>query len=165
MSDEILIKSEEEASSKADEAEKFLTFFVDEQLFAIPSNHVVEIISMQKITYMPKLPPFVKGVTNIRGKIVPLIELRMRFNKVSIPYDERTCMVITETDDCSIGYIVDKVNDVTDVTPNQISQPPRISDSYAKYITGVAKVSDGIALLLDIAMIVVDENVQEELQI
>lgn len=147
-------------SEKLDGAElttKFLTVKIADQLYAIPCNHVVEILGIQKITYMPHAPEYVKGVTNIRGKIVPLVELGMRFGKDSIVYDDRTCVVITEVEDTSVGYIVEEVCSMTDILTDDLSEAPRIADSSAKYIKGVAKMEDNIALILDLTKLNIDD--------
>ncbi len=140
-------------------AEKYLTFFIDEQLFAIQSSNVVEIIRMQPITFMPQLPPFVKGVINLRGKIVPLIDLRLKLNKAPIEYDDHTSIVVVETGEFSVGFIVDRVNDVTDISKNQISDPPRLAkDATNNYLTGIATLESGVALLLNVMKLLVEDE-------
>jgi purine-binding chemotaxis protein CheW len=130
--------------------EKHLTFFIDNQLFAIQSSHVVEIIRMQPITFMPKLPPFVKGVINLRGKIVPLIDLRLKLGKEPAEYDEHTSIVVVDTGDVSVGFIVDRVNDVTDIAKDQISESPKLAKSAENnYVTGIATLENEVAMILD----------------
>jgi purine-binding chemotaxis protein CheW len=139
--------------------EKYLTFFIDEQLFAIPSSQVVEIIRMQPITYIPKLPPFVIGVINLRGKIVPLIDLRLKFNKEPREYDDYTSIIVVETGDLSVGFIVDRVNDVTDVSKNQISDSPKLAkDTTNGFITGIATLFGEAVMLLDTMKILSDDD-------
>lgn len=130
--------------------EKYLTFFIDEQLFAIQSSQVAEIIRMQPITFMPKLPAFVKGVINLRGKIVPLIDLRIKLGKTPIEYDEHTSIVVIEAGDINVGFIVDRVNDVTDISKNQISDSPKLAkDTTTNYVTGIATLENEVAMLLN----------------
>lgn len=133
------------------ESEKYLTFFVNNQLYTIPSSQVIEIISMQTITYMPRLPEFVKGVINIRGKVIPLIELQLRLKKTSAAYDEHTCIIVVELGDTSVGFIVDRVHDVTDISISQISPAPKVSKTERQndFLSGIAKLPDGIAMILD----------------
>ena len=139
--------------------EKYLTFFIDEQLFAIQSSQVVEIIRMQPITFMPKLPPFVKGVINLRGKIVPLIDLRIKLGKVPMEYDEHTSIVVIELGDASVGFIVDRVNDVTDISKNQISDSPRLAkDVTNNYVAGIATLENEVAMLLNPISILTEEE-------
>ena len=142
----------------AEEFYKLLTFYVDEQLFAIPSDQVSEIMSIQKSTYLPHLPLYVKGVTNIRGKIVPLIDMRAKLEKEERAYDERTCMVITFVSDGMIGYIVDRVHDVIDVEKSQISDPPSLGEETERYLQGLVKTNDGLALLLDLEKMMNENN-------
>lgn len=154
MNSMVEINSSMDNSEVLDGAElitKFLTVKIAGQLYAIPCNHVVEILGVQKITYMPHAPKYVKGVTNIRGKIIPLVELGMRFGKDAIVYDDRTCVVITEIDDTSVGYIVEEVCSMSDILKEELSEAPRIADASAKYIQGVAKMEDNMALILDLA--------------
>lgn len=141
------------------EKEKYLTFFVDKQLYSIPSSQVIEIISISPVTYLPKLPEFVKGVINIRGKVIPLIELQLRLKKTSAVYDEHTCIIVVEIGDNSVGFIVDRVHDVTDISKSQISPPPKMSNAEKEreFLAGIAKLGDGIAMILDTAKTIADE--------
>lgn len=142
--------------------EKYLTFFIDSQLYAIPSNQVIEIIRMQPITYMPKLPEFVKGVINLRGKIVPLIDMRLKFSKEEIPYEERTSIIICEVEDMSIGIIVDSVNDVSDISASEISNAPKFTnDSGNGYICGMVHLSENVAMLLNMENILANRDTIE----
>lgn len=138
------------AASENTLTEKYLTFFIDEQLYAIQSSQVVEIIRTQPITYIPKLPSYVIGVINLRGKIVPLIDLRLKFNKTPREYDDYTSIVVVETGDLSVGFIVDRVNDVTDVSINQISDAPKLSkDTTHSFVTGIATLLGQPVMILD----------------
>ena len=141
---------ETEALDGAELTTKFLTVKIAGQLYAIPCSHVVEILGMQKITYMPHAPEYVKGVTNIRGKIIPLVELGMRFGKAPFVYDDRTCVVITEIEDTPVGYIVEEVCNMSDVFQDDLSEAPQLADTSAGYVSGVAKMGDDIALVLDL---------------
>jgi purine-binding chemotaxis protein CheW len=130
--------------------EKHLTFFIDDQLFAIRSSQVVEIIRMQPITFMPNLPAYVKGVINLRGKIVPLIDLRLKLGKEPMEYDDQTSIVVVETDDMSVGFIVDRVNDVTDISTDQISESPKLAKAVENnYVSGIATLENEVAMVLD----------------
>lgn len=142
--------------------EKYLTFFVDSQLYAIPSNQVTEIIRMQPITFMPKLPEFVKGVINLRGKVVPLIDMRLKFSKEPLEYEERTSIIICDVDDMSVGLIVDSVNDVSDIAENEISNAPKFSnDSGNGYINGMVHLDTNVAMLLNMSNILANKEAVE----
>ena len=142
--------------------EKYLTFFIEGQLFSIPSSQVVEIIRMQPVTFIPNLPPFIIGVINLRGKIVPLVDIRLKFNKTPKEYDDHTSIIVAETGDLSVGFIVDSVNDVTNVSKNQISETPRFArDTANHYVKGIATLNENAVMLLDIEKILSDgEEVQ-----
>ena len=168
MATENLLKTiSPEATSPNLEAvitEKYLTFFIDKQLYAIPSGEVVEIMSMQPITYIPNLPSFIKGVINLRGKIVPLIDIRIKFNKDELPYGSRTNIIVVETNDLNAGLIVDTVDDVIDVYQDQINK----SQNYSKnndnnYVYGIITMNESI-MMLDLLKILDDQNAQYHIQ-
>lgn len=144
--------------------EKYLTFYVDSQLYTIPSSQVIEIISMQDVTYMPKLPEYVKGVINIRSKVIPLIELQLRLKKTPAKYDEHTCIIVVEIGDISAGFIVDRVHDVSNIAEHQISPPPKISNNERQnaFLLGIAKLNDGIAMVLDSMKTMQDDEKKKE---
>lgn len=146
-------------NSEMEKKEKYLTFFIEEQLFAIPSSQVVEIIRMQPITYIPKLPSFVIGVINLRGKIVPLIDLRLKFKKSLRDYDDYTSIIVVEIGDFSVGFIVDRVNDVTDVSKNQICESPKLAkDTTNSFIMGIATLLGETVMMLDVMKILTDND-------
>lgn len=117
------------ANSDTLSTEKYLTFFIDEQLYAIPSNEVIEIMCMQPITHIPNLPPFIKGVINLRGKIVPILDMRTKFDKEPVSYGSRTNIIVAETEDLNAGLIVDTVNDVSDIAKTQIQKSQNFSQN------------------------------------
>jgi purine-binding chemotaxis protein CheW len=146
-------------SSDNDFTEKYLTFFIEEQIFAVKSSSVIEIIRMQPITFMPKLPPYVKGVINLRGKIVPLIDLRIKLGKEPKEYDEHTSIVVLDTNDTSVGFIVDRVNDVTDIAKSRISDSPKLAkDSDNNYVTGIATLDSEVAMILNPVSILTENS-------
>ena len=144
-------------------SEKYLTFFIDGQLYAVPTSQVVEIIRMQTITFLPGLPAYVKGVINIRGKIVSLIDMRLKFHKEEKEYDGQTSVIITEIGDMNAGLIVDTVNDVTDVAANQLSESPKYKKRAGnRYVCSIASLPYGSALVLNVSK-VLDESGPENL--
>ncbi|HHV31951.1 chemotaxis protein CheW [Caproiciproducens sp. LBM24188] len=156
--EEVLEKASQSSAENVP-TEKYLTFFIDGQLFALQSSQVVEIIRMQPITFMPHLPPFVKGVINLRGKIVPLIDLRLKLGKPEIEYNDRTSIIVVETGEFSIGFIVDMVNDVVDVSNNQISESPRLGkDITNNYVSGIATLEHEVALILNLTKLLTEDS-------
>ncbi len=130
--------------------DKYLTFFTDNQLFGIPIADVVQIVGVQEITPIPDFPNYAKGIINLRGSIIPIIDVRLRLHKEEAGYTERTCTIVTNINDVSIGFIVDAVNEVTNIEKDNISQPPKVGKDYVNtYITGVAKIDNKVVLLLN----------------
>lgn len=157
MAEDILVKNNTQVENGS--MEKYLTFFIDGQLYAIPSSEVVEIIRMQPITFIPKIPPFIIGVINLRGKIVPLVDVRLKFNKEKREYDDHTSIIVAEVNDLSVGLIVDSVNDVTNIAKNQISDTPRLSkDTTNSFVKGIATLNENAVMILDIERILADED-------
>lgn len=135
---------------------KWLTFWLDHQLFGISIINVEQIVSMQPITKIPEYPYYAKGIINLRGNIIPLIDLRSRLGKEETEYNDHTCIIINKVQGSLIGFIVDEVDAVIDISADIISKPPRMSDDAANsYLTGIARIpgEDGapekIVLCLD----------------
>lgn len=130
---------------------KYLALCLDDQQFGIAIDFVVDIIQVQPITRVPNCPDFIKGITNLRGKVIPIVDLRIRFGKGTKDYNERTCIIVLEDDGSSVGMIVDSVSVVLDLEDEQISPPPSFSQGIeTKFISGVGKGGDGdVTLILD----------------
>ena len=134
---------------------KYLTFTLGEEEFGIGILKVREIIGLMPIRPIPKTPDFVKGVINLRGKVIPVIDLRTRFALNARPYDERTCIIVVEvsglSDETSMGIVVDAVNEVTNIKEDQVEATPSFGVSLdTRFILGMAKAEDNVRLLLDI---------------
>jgi purine-binding chemotaxis protein CheW len=141
---------------------KYLTFWTDSQLFGVPISDVVQIIGIQEITPIPDSPAYAKGVINLRGSIIPVIDVRIRFNKPEEIYNERTCIIVTQIDESFIGFIVDSVDEVTNISDENISPAPRVSrDRTNAYLNGIGKVESKVVLLLDTSKILNDQEIQE----
>lgn len=139
-------------------AERYLTFFTDGQMFGISTAAVVQIVGIQAITRMPDAPAYVKGVINLRGDVFPVIDMRLRLGHPQVPYNERTCIIVTQINGSAFGFIVDAVDEVRDIAKAQISPPPRISCTSANdYLTGIGRLATGqgkqdqMVLLIDAA--------------
>ena len=137
---------------------KYLTFITENQLFAIPIYDVVQIVGMQKITDMPDSPNYVKGIINLRGSIIPVIDFRLRLGKQENEYNERTCIIVTNIDIQEIGLVVDEVDSVLNIVDEYISKPPQMNVTSNSYITGIATLANKVILILD-AAIILNENV------
>lgn len=129
---------------------KYLTFWMEGQLCGIPIRDVVQIIQMENITVIPEFPDYAKGVINLRGDIVPVVDIQLRLNKPAVNYTERTCIIVTSIRDRYVGFIVESVVDVPDIPKTVISPPPTIAgDTAGSYMIGVARLEDGLVLLLE----------------
>ncbi len=129
---------------------RFLTFLLDSEIFGIEIKYVTEIIGLQEITKVPEVPDYVKGIINLRGKIIPLIDVRLKFGKESIPYDDRTCIIVIDVKGVSIGLIVDNVDEVLTIDDSNISAPPENKTGFEnRYIKGIGKANNQVQLLLD----------------
>ena len=147
---------------------RFLTFYLDKDVYGIEIKYINEIIGIQKITKIPEVPHYAKGVINLRGKIVPVIDLRLKFKKEEKEYDDRTCIIIVSINDILVGLIVDNVDEVAKIPKENIAQPPDYKVGFHnRYIKGIGKNddSDTVKLLLDCEKILTDDEYEEIAQI
>ena len=128
---------------------KFLTFSLGDVYYGIDIMYVTEIVGIQPITIVPELPDFVKGIMNLRGKIIPVMDARLKFKKEAIDYNDRTCIIVIDVLQLSIGIIVDAVSEVIIISDENIVDPPNLNSSGRKYIKNVGKTEDNIILILD----------------
>lgn len=141
---------------------KYLTFWMEKQLYGIPIVDVVQIVQIQEITTVPEFPYYAKGIINLRGSIIPVIDARIRLGKEEAQYAERTCVIVTNIHDNYIGLIVDMVHEVTTITTENIAVPPHQADGAAEaFLTGVGKRDGKIILLLDTQRVLGNEQVNE----
>lgn len=134
---------------------KYLTFFLDNEEYGIEILKVQEIIRMQSITSIPRTPPFIRGVINLRGKVIPVMELRTRFDLPHHDDDEKTCIVVVrikrEDGELATGIIIDEVKEVVDIAAEYIEQTPSFGASIdTGFIMGIGKTGDTVRMLLDI---------------
>ena len=128
----------------------YLTFRLGDEDYAIEIRYVTEIVGMQKITEVPDMPGYVKGVVNLRGQVIPVIDMRLRFNMIERSYDERTCIIVINLDGRQVGLVVDTVNEVRSIDEMNVSPPPKVGGNHcAQYIHGLGKVGEEVKILLD----------------
>ena len=149
-------------------AGKYLTFNLMNEYYGINVDWILQIIAIPEVTMIPKTPPFVKGVINLRGKIIPVMDLRLRFNLPLQEYDERTSIIIikikNDNSEIYIGFIVDKVNEVLDIDEQETEQTPTFGvDMDTQYILGMAKVKSKVTTLLNINEILT-QNIINQLE-
>ena len=145
---------------------KYLTFEIDNKVYAILIKHVTEIIKIQKITDVPDLPEYIKGIINLRGKIIPVMDVRLRFGKEPIEYNDSTCIIVIDIDDISLGLIVDNVSEVLKISKEKIVIPPDMNKkSEDKYVKAIAKINESVKFILNSKKLISDKNVDSLLKV
>ena len=146
-------------------AGKYLTIVLDNEAYGIAVLKVREIIRMQKITPVPQLPAFVRGVINLRGRVIPVVDLRVKFG-LKAEFAERTCIVVVQVKQSAeqtvhMGLIVDSVEEVVTLTPDEIEPTPDFGTrTNTEYLLGMAKVKGQVKTLLDIDQVVSPDTVR-----
>jgi len=132
------------------QAGRYLTFASGKDTFAIEIRHVTEIVGMQPVTSLPEAPEYVKGIINLRGQIITVTDLNIRFKKKPEPYDDKTCIIIIDTGEESLGLIVPRVADVVNIEDEYVEAPPdKGLGVKSKYLKGIGKIGNEIKLILD----------------
>ena len=139
---------------------KYLSFFLDQECYAMEISFITDIIQMQPIATLPEVKHYVKGIINLRGEIIPVMDVRLRFGKPEIDYNERTCVIVARTGGLCVGLIVDSVSEVIQIPDESISQPPKINGSSNRFIKSIGKVGQEIKLLLDFEKLVADDELE-----
>jgi purine-binding chemotaxis protein CheW len=144
----------------------YLTFKIEDEVYGFDISYVTEIVGIQPITSIPEAAGYMKGIINLRGRIIPVIDLRLKFNRQEKVYDGRTCIIVLSYGNTVIGFIVDSVSEVITLKEEQLVPLPsygkELKENYVKYI---GKAANGIKLLLDCNRIIGKEelNVIEDL--
>lgn len=143
---------------------KYLTFTLANEDYGIGILKVKEIIGMMPITSVPRTPNYVKGVINLRGKVIPVIDLRVKFDMGQSDYTERTCIIVVEIDNISetvlIGIVVDSVSEVLNIQEDEIEETPAFGTQLdVDYILGIAKTEGGVKILLNIDKVLSDQEI------
>ena len=157
MRSAVIEKSEIGAVATDQRAGKYLTFILGREEFAIRVLKVREIMGIQDITAVPQTPGYVKGVINLRGKVIPVVDLRLKFCLPEMEYTARTCIIVVQVQTAGIslqtGIVVDEVSEVLNLAAADIEDTPDFGDgagSATSYLLGMAKVKDKVKILLDI---------------
>lgn len=148
------------ASINTSRGGKYLTFILDTEQYGLEITKVREILGVLPITPMPQAPHFVKGVINLRGKVIPVIDARTKFGMMEKEHTPETCIIVVDVNNTWIGMIVDTVKEVMDITNDQIEDPPNFGmggDSGA--ILGLGKMGDKVKILLNIDKVLADLDV------
>ncbi|MBE1425233.1 CheW protein [Desulfomicrobium apsheronum] len=144
---------------------QYLTFGLGEEVFALETGSVREVIELVSVTRIPKTPPYMRGVINLRGHAVPVVDLRIKFDMPKAQDTVNTCIIIVdvevEGENCYMGAIVDSVREVFEMTSDQINPPPRMGTSIrADFIRGMGKQNEEFIMILDIGKVFSPEELQ-----
>ena len=128
-----------------------MTFYLAEEEYGIEILRVREIIGMMKITAVPRTPEYIRGVLNLRGKVIPVVDLRLKFGMEATEQTEETCIIVVETEDSERGIIVDKVSEVLAIPVDAAKPPPYFGEEVdTSYIRGIGQTEGRVQMLLDI---------------
>ena len=161
---ELAEKMDQAVKVMAEREGKYLTFVLNEEEYGIGILKIKEIIGMMPITTVPQTPEFVKGVINLRGKVIPIVDLRARFGMDTIDYTERTCIIVVEIEGAAdmmmIGIVVDAVSEVLNIKGEDIEDTPTFGTKLdTDFILGMAKMEGGVKILLDIDQVLTGDEI------
>ncbi|MDE6024952.1 MAG: chemotaxis protein CheW [Lachnospiraceae bacterium] len=148
-------------SNGDNEKGKYMTFKSGNEYFGLAIQYVNEIIQMQEITAIPETEDYIKGLINLRGKVVPVIDVRLRFKQKPLEYNDRTCIIVINVKSTVVGLIVEKIAEVVEINEDNILPPPKIGHTdkaQNKYVYGIGKVGNAVKLLLDPDKLLNDED-------
>ncbi len=140
---------------------KYMTFKSGNEYFGLKIQYVNEIIGFQAITAIPETEDYIKGLINLRGKILPVIDVRLRFKQDPFEYNDRTCIIVINVKDTVVGLIVEKIAEVVEIPDENILPPPsigRMDKAQNQYVYGIGRVGDSVKLLLDPDKLLNDED-------
>jgi len=162
--DQELKKISQAVSVLTEKEGKYLTFTLANEEYGIGILKIKEIIGMILITTIPQAPEYVKGVVNLRGKVIPVIDLRLKFGMQAIEYNERTCIIVLEIGDQNnevmIGIVVDSVSEVLNIKGEDIEEAPHFGSTLdTEYILGMAKSENSVKILLNIDSILKTDEI------
>jgi len=140
---------------------KFLTFILGNEVYGIEILKAREIIGLMDITTVPQTPEYMKGVINLRGKVIPVIDLRLKFGMPEEEHTQETCVIVVEVNNTSLGIIVDSVSEVSDINGGEIEDAPSFGQGIdTSFIMALGKVKDKIIILLDIEAVLSSEELE-----
>ncbi len=140
---------------------KFLTFILNDEVYGIEILKVREIIGLMDITNVPQTPDYMKGVINLRGKVIPVIDLRLKFSMPEEEHTQETCTIVVEVDSTSIGIIVDNVSEVMEIKSDEIEDAPQFGKGIdTSFIMALGKTKETIVIMLDIAKVLSAEEIE-----
>jgi purine-binding chemotaxis protein CheW len=158
-----MIDQEEDLFEDEDsQKDKYLTFHLAGEDYGVEIRYVTEIIGIQKITEVPDMPDFIRGVINLRGKVIPVMDVRTRFRLPSREYDERTCIIVVDINESSVGLVVDEVREVADIPEAQVEPPPATGQTKgSSYIQGMGKLDNEVKIILNVNRLLNDGELEQ----
>lgn len=136
---------------------QILLYYIDKVLYGVEIQYITEIISVSPITIVPRVPSFIKGVINIRGKVIPVISVRAKINQPEIPYDDKTCIIIVDINDLTVGLIVDSVREIATVLPTDTCTAPDYKTANEDpYVKSIIDSNGEIKQLLDVHKLILE---------
>lgn len=158
---ELKLDATTESDERNTQRGKYMTFKSGNEYFGLKIEYVNEIIQFQSITAIPETESYIKGLINLRGKVIPVIDVRLRFKQPAIEYNDRTCIIVINVKSTTVGLIVEKIAEVVEIKDDNILPPPsigRADKQHHKYVYGIGKVGDSVKLLLDPDKLLNDED-------
>ena len=140
---------------------KYMTFKSGSEYFGLEIQYVQQIIQFQTITKIPETEDYIKGLINLRGKIIPVVDVRVRFKQGECEYTDKTCILVITVKDTTVGLIVEQIAEVAEIQKENILPPPTIGRNdkgHNKYVYGIGKVGTSVKLLLDPEKLLYDEE-------
>ena len=128
---------------------RYLTFYIGDSFYGIELIDILEIIGIQQITPVPGLPYYFKGLINLRGKVVPVIDVRLKFGREERTYDDKTCIIVVTIQGMQVGLVVDSVAEVVTIENSQKNEPPLLGKNGERYLSSIAKVNNRVILNID----------------
>ena len=140
---------------------KYLTFCLDNEEYGLEILKVREIIGLLPITTVPRTPEYIKGVINLRGKVIPVVDLRLKFGMLEAERTEETCIIVVNLGQVEVGIIVDRVSEVRDIAGKDIDDPPSFGTNVdSSFILGMGKSEERVSILLDITKVLGENKVE-----
>ena len=156
VDDELMLQEDDDAQKC-----KYMTFKSGNEYFGLKIQYVNEIIQIPSITAIPRTEDYIKGLINLRGKIIPVIDVRLRFKQEAFTYDDRTCIIVVIVNNTTVGLIVEQIADVIEIREESILPPPKVGRADKadhKFVYGIARVGNSVKLLLDPDKLLNDED-------
>jgi purine-binding chemotaxis protein CheW len=149
-----------QVKDKGGQLNKYLTFALEQETYALEILMVREIIGLMEITKVPRMPDFVRGVINLRGKVIPVIDLRCKFGMETVEETKETCIIVVDLNDMLMGIVVDRVSEVLDIPKEEIEDTPSFGVTVTtEFILGIGKVKGKVIIILDIRAVLTSEEI------